>query len=71
MAKAANYTPEERAQLDEKLERMTTEELNQLEAEGGKLIRQYDSDRQREYTKRYKRRIALAARITQSEGERR
>ena len=32
MAKAANYTPEERAQLDEKLERMTTEELNQLEA---------------------------------------
>lgn len=64
-----NYTNEERTQLDKQLEGMTAEQLSELEAEGGRIIRENYKTRQREYMKRYKQRIALQNR--QSEGERR
>lgn len=69
MASMATYSPEERARLDKQLEGMTTEQLEKLEAEGGRIIRKNYKLRQREYSKRFKQRIALQNQ--QSEGERR
>lgn len=58
----ANYTEVERAQLDRQLEGMTAEQRSELEAEGGRIIREQYKLRQREYMRRYKQRIALQKR---------
>lgn len=61
MAKIASYTKEQRDLIDQELEQLTNEQLSELETAGGRMIRQNNIEKQREYTQRYKRRIALAA----------
>lgn len=70
------YTKAQRDEIDRKLAQMTDKELEALDTQAERLIYQAKNteehrERQRGYMQRYKRRMALAAKmgITDTEGE--
>lgn len=68
MANLATYSKAERDEIDRQLAQMTDKELDQLDSDGSKLLYQAkDKDayreRQREYMRKYRQRIALASKL--------
>lgn len=60
----ATYTKEQRDEIDRVLAQKSEQELNALDAQGGKIIYQAKDTakyNQREYMRRYRQRLALAA----------
>lgn len=61
--KLAQYTREQRTEIDRHLAAMTAEQLDELDTQGGRILAQTSEtpkEKQREYQRRYRQRIALA-----------
>lgn len=68
MANLATYSKAERDEIDRQLAQMTDKELDELDLKGGKILYQAKDketykDRQREYMRKYRQRIALASKL--------
>lgn len=63
MARLAQYTKEQRDEIDRRLANMTEDQLNELDTQGGKILKKtsdVSKERQRGYMRKYRQRIALA-----------
>lgn len=68
MKQVATYTRAERDEIDRQLSQMTDQQRSDLEIQGSKILyKAKDADayreRQREYMRKYRQRIALAAKM--------